>query len=177
VIVDDNTAYGASMCVALRRLGFEVWFEDNLLSAKVTIEQVRPHAVVTELKIGGVCAWPMITELKASLPECRFAIVTAYPSVATAVQSVRQIGVDVFLGKPVAARLLVQSLFGSVPAVAQAAEHPVAHDEDWPSLGRVVWEYLNAMFECSGSMSEAARRLGLDRRSLRRMLAKHPPAR
>jgi two-component system response regulator RegA len=177
VIVDDNTAYGASMCVALRRLGFEVWFEDNLSSAKVTIEQVRPHAVVTELKIGGVCAWPMITELKASLPECRFAIVTAYPSVATAVQSVRQIGVDVFLGKPVAARLLVQSLFGSVPAVAQAAEHPVAHDEDWPSLGRVVWEYLNAMFECSGSMSEAARRLGLDRRSLRRMLAKHPPAR
>jgi ActR/RegA family two-component response regulator len=46
----------------------------------------------------------------------------------------------------------------------------------WPSLDRAIWDYLNQVFLASGSMSEAARRLKVDRRSLRRMLGKQAPA-
>jgi ActR/RegA family two-component response regulator len=47
----------------------------------------------------------------------------------------------------------------------------------WPSLDRTIWEYINQVVVGAGTLSEAARRLGVDRRSLRRMLAKYPPSR
>jgi two-component system response regulator RegA len=44
-----------------------------------------------------------------------------------------------------------------------------------PSLARVEWEHLNRVLtDCDGNISEAARQLGLHRRSLQRKLAKHP---
>jgi ActR/RegA family two-component response regulator len=39
----------------------------------------------------------------------------------------------------------------------------------------MIWQYINDVYASAGSMSEAARRLGLDRRSLRRMLNRTPP--
>ena len=46
------------------------------------------------------------------------------------------------------------------------------------SLARAEWEHINhVLVSVSGNISEAARRLGLHRRSLQRKLAKYPPAR
>jgi two-component system response regulator RegA len=44
-----------------------------------------------------------------------------------------------------------------------------------PSLARVEWEHINRVLaDAGGNVSEAARRLGLHRRSLQRKLAKLP---
>ena len=44
-----------------------------------------------------------------------------------------------------------------------------------PSLARVEWEHIQrVMTECQGNVSQAARVLGLHRRSLQRKLAKYP---
>jgi two-component system response regulator RegA len=46
------------------------------------------------------------------------------------------------------------------------------------SLDRVEWEHINrVLVDCGGNISEAARVLGLHRRSLQRKLAKYPPLR
>jgi two-component system response regulator RegA len=46
---------------------------------------------------------------------------------------------------------------------------------DPPSLARVEWEHLNRVLtDCDGNISEAARQLGMHRRSLQRKLAKYP---
>ncbi len=46
-----------------------------------------------------------------------------------------------------------------------------------PSLWRVEWEHLQrTLADCGGSVSEAARRLGMHRRSLQRKLKRKPPA-
>ena len=46
------------------------------------------------------------------------------------------------------------------------------------SLGRVEWEYIQRVLrECGGNISQAARLLGINRRSLQRKLAKYPPVR
>jgi len=53
-------------------------------------------------------------------------------------------------------------------------------DGDCPTqmtLDRAIWEYINYSVDVAGSIAAAARNLGLDRRSLRRMLAKYAPAR
>ena len=46
-----------------------------------------------------------------------------------------------------------------------------------PSLARAEWEHINRVLaDCEGNISEAARRLGLHRRSLQRKLQKRPPS-
>jgi len=45
-----------------------------------------------------------------------------------------------------------------------------------PSLARAEWEHINRVLsDCGGNISEAARRLGIHRRSLQRKLQKYPP--
>jgi len=47
-----------------------------------------------------------------------------------------------------------------------------------PSLARVEWEHLQRVIaDCRGNISQAARLLGIHRRSLQRKLSKYPPAR
>jgi two-component system, response regulator RegA len=44
-----------------------------------------------------------------------------------------------------------------------------------PSLARVEWEHIQRVLaDCGGNLSQAARLLGIHRRSLRRKLAKDP---
>ena len=48
--------------------------------------------------------------------------------------------------------------------------------EKTPSLARAEWEHMNRVLtDAGGNVSEAARRLGLHRRSLQRKLNKYPP--
>jgi two-component system response regulator RegA len=58
--------------------------------------------------------------------------------------------------------------------------HEISIDQDMsaPSLERVEWEHIQrVMMDCGGNISEAARILGLHRRSLQRKLQKYPPRR
>lgn len=104
----------------------------------------------------------------AIVPPHRFIVLTAYPSVATAVAVIRQ-GMGDYLPRPASSEALHAALIGDEPEVVLAAP------TKWPSLDRTIWEYINQVWMSAGSLSEAARRLRVDRRSLRRMLAKHPP--
>jgi two-component system, response regulator RegA len=46
------------------------------------------------------------------------------------------------------------------------------------TLDRVEWEHINrVLMECGGNVSEAARLLGLHRRTLQRKLSKYPAKR
>ena len=54
-------------------------------------------------------------------------------------------------------------------------EPPADHDYKAPSLARAEWEHINRVLsDCGGNISEAARRLGIHRRSLQRKLLKNP---
>jgi len=47
-----------------------------------------------------------------------------------------------------------------------------------PSLARVEWEHMQRVLsDCRGNISQAARLLGIHRRSLQRKLSKHPASR
>ncbi|HXU61884.1 MAG TPA: two-component system response regulator, partial [Polyangia bacterium] len=102
----------------------------------------------------------------------RCAVVTAYPSVASAVQFTRM-GFAGYLVKPASPEAVLSAVAGT-PEPAEAAD---VSDLEWPSLDRTIWEYLNQVHAWAGSLSAAARHLRIDRRSLRRMLAKYPPVR
>jgi len=55
-------------------------------------------------------------------------------------------------------------------------ELPPQVPDNQPTLARVEWEHIQRVLaECNNNISQAARKLGIHRRSLQRKLAKMPP--
>jgi two-component system response regulator RegA len=74
-----------------------------------------------------------------------------------------------YLSKPADADDVVIAL------LAPAGEAP-APSENPTSAGRVWWEHIQRVYElCGRKVSETARRLNMDRRTLQRILAKRAP--
>ena len=106
-------------------------------------------------------------ELVAADPQVRIVMLTGYGSIATAVDAVRAGAVN-YLAKPADADQILAALNGT--GSDGPGELPV------PSLARVEWEHIQRILtDCDGNISEAARRLGIHRRSLQRKLGKLPP--
>ena len=76
-----------------------------------------------------------------------------------------------YLSKPADAdEILAAFELEQEPAPRETSSTPT------PSLARVEWEHMQRVLDdCDGNISEAARRLGLHRRSLQRKLQKFPP--
>ena len=102
-------------------------------------------------------------------------MLTGYGSIATAIDAVR-LGATYYLSKPADADDIVAAFArGEAPPL----EPPPPDSDDYkaPSLARAEWEHINRVLsDAGGNISEAARRLGIHRRSLQRKLQKYPPS-
>lgn len=175
LLIDEAETFLLPLAAELNNLGIEVSTARTFDAATAALAFRRPSYVVSEPRVDGRWLFDYIDEVAERVPVQAFGVVTAYPSVATAVRFTRM-GVAAYLAKPVLARDLMHAL--RVPRFGTGSDAmPTTVPLDWPSLDRTIWEYLSRTCATAGSISEAARRLGLDRRSLRRMLAKHPPSR
>jgi two-component system, response regulator RegA len=169
LIVDEQKPFLTSLGTSFREMGFEVWIESSLIRAMNVVRTTLPDLVVSEVKVEGQSVLERLPDLRRANPRCRFALVVADPSIQAATAAVRR-GVDAYLAKPASASLILGSL-----AANGSIDLEVTQGLSWPSLDRAIWDYLNQVFLASASMSEAARRLRVDRRSLRRMLGKQAP--
>jgi two-component system, response regulator RegA len=169
VIVDDNSSCRVGLGGQLRSLGHEVWLAEEVETAIQIISAEKVDLVVSELRPGGRYWYEMLSTIDGVTPRPSIAITTAYGSVATAIRSMR-LGATAYVTKPLCAATLLQAL---------RMEDSVLGAEPPPhlTLDRAIWEYINSAVDGAGSIAEAARRLGVDRRSLRRMLAKYAPMR
>ena len=101
----------------------------------------------------------------------RTVVLTGYGSIATAIDAVR-LGATYYLSKPADADDIVAAF---VRGEAPPLEPPADHEYRAPSLARAEWEHINRVLsDAGGNISEAARRLGIHRRSLQRKLQKYP---
>lgn len=96
-------------------------------------------------------------------------MLTGYGSIATAVAAMRQ-GADDYLTKPLTADQIFKAARGKLEG--ERVEGP---PQKAPSLDQVEWEHIQRVLQdCDGSVSRAAAKLGVHRRSLQRKLAKRP---
>jgi two-component system response regulator RegA len=127
--------------------------------------------VVLDLRMPGPSGLELLPALRELAPEARILLVTGYASIPVAVDAVR-LGADGVVQKPVGAD-------GVLAAFERSAEDPLSHDSaayEPPSLARAEWEHIQRVLEdCEHNITEAARRLGLHRRTLQRKLQKYPP--
>jgi len=100
-------------------------------------------------------------------------MLTGYGSIATALTATK-LGADHYLTKPADADQIVREY--ERIASGQESSSEVPEDLQAPSLARVEWEHIQRVLaDCDGNISQAAKALGLHRRSLQRKLFKYPP--
>jgi two-component system response regulator RegA len=166
LIVDDDERFRERLIRAFRERGFEVRgaanHEDALLSARAE----SPELALVDLRLPGRSGLELVRDLKGLDATTNVVVLTGYGSIATALESVRA-GATTYLTKPVDADQIVAAFDG--PDVRSGPPQGV------PSLARVEWEHIQRVLaDCDGNLSQAARLLGLHRRSLQRKLSKYP---
>ncbi len=174
LLADDDAVLRERMARALRDRGHEVATAPDGSAALVLADSFEPDAAVLDLRMPGEDGLACLPRLLARHPEVRVVILTGYGSIASAMEAVRG-GVWDYLTKPVDADQLMAVLARDEP---RNEEGEGAVSAAPASLERVEWEHLQrVMADCGGNVSQAARMLGLHRRSLQRKLQKMPPPR
>jgi two-component system response regulator RegA len=168
LVVEDDNAFRTILVAAFRERGFEAEGVPDGASAIRTAERDSPEMAVVDLRLPDQSGLEVVKALKAIDQATSIVVLTGYGSIATALESVR-LGATHYLTKPTDAdRILAAFQHG-------LALPPRDLTSDPPSLARVEWEHLNrVLIDCGGNISEAARQLGMHRRSLQRKLAKYP---
>jgi two-component system response regulator RegA len=177
LVVDDDATFRARLVRALSSRGFETFEAGDVDTAVARARELRPQRAIVDLRMpGGKSGLDLITELMAIDEEIDILVLTGYGSIATAVEAVRRGAID-YLSKPVDTEQILavferEGAAATPPAAGATADVPDAK----PSLARVEWEHIQRVLsDCEGNISEAARQLGIHRRSLQRKLSKHPP--
>ena len=170
LLVDDDEVLRERLAQAIRARGYEVRTAGSAEDALREVARESPEMAVLDLKMPGMSGLDLLKELRQQDPSTRVLMLTGYGSIATAVQAVRE-GAVGYLPKPADADEILAALAGKDTTAP-------ARPGETPSLARAEWEHIQRVLtDCGGNISEAARRLGIHRRSLQRKLHKYPPAR
>lgn len=170
LLIDDDDVFVRVLTRALTARGFIVTGSNDANSALAACREQQPDYAVVDLRLGSDSGLALIPQLLATRPGLRILLLTGYASIATAVEAIKR-GAHDYLAKPVDADQVVQALLGMGSSTASEESLPDAP----PPLKRLEWEHIQRVLaECDGNISEAARRLGLHRRTLQRKLAKRP---
>lgn len=174
LLVDDDDVFRERLARALRERRFEVRTADGYDAALAAAQAESPEYAVVDLRMPGRSGLSLVRALHQMDPSTRIVVLTGYGSIATAVDAIR-LGAVQYLPKPADADDLVAAF---QRAAAPPLDPPEIAQTEFtaPSLARAEWEHINRVLtDCGGNISEAARRLGLHRRSLQRKLSKYPP--
>lgn len=172
LLVDDDVVFRTRLGRAFTERGFEVRLAESGETALRLAGADSPELAVVDLNLAGKSGLEVVRDLKALDGTTRILVLTGYGSIATAVEAMR-LGAAGYLAKPADADdILAAFERAELPPLAASPGGFTA-----PSLARAEWEHIQRVLaDCGGNISEAARRLGLHRRSLQRKLMKAPVA-
>ena len=185
MIIDDDDRFRERLQKSFKRRGYEVYaFEDGSSAIDAAREESPEYALV-DLRLKGEWGLHVVKSLREIDPETQIVVLTAYGSIATAIEAVK-IGAKNYLQKPVSVDEMERALLESQSDQArdssadessldQGLEALTSTPPETLSLAKVEWEYINRVLtECNGNIRQTAARLGMHRRTLQRKLAKYP---
>jgi two-component system response regulator RegA len=181
LVVDDDEVLRERLVRAFRERGYDSVGVANGDDALALAAADPPELAVVDLRMPGRSGLEVVRELITLDPATLVVVLTGYGSIATAVEAIR-IGAKHYLTKPADADEILRAFqrdgASDSPAGVVATPGGGAFEPETPSLARTEWEHIQRVLaDVNGNVSEAARRLGLHRRSLQRKLAKYPPNR
>jgi len=173
LIVDDDDTFRTRLVRAFADRGFDAHGAANGEEALRRARTDSPEYAVVDLRMPGDFGLDVVRALREIDEATRIVVLTGYGSIATAIEAIRMGAVD-YLTKPADADQILAA-FEPGQTGKRAEEGTGVENGAIPSLARVEWEHIQrVLMDCGGNVSQAARALGLHRRSLQRKLSKRP---
>ena len=166
LIVEDDESFARTLRRSFERRGYQVLSARNPEDMALVLANHRPQYAVVDLKLGTSSGLTCVQALHAFDPEMVIVVLTGFASIATAVEAIK-LGARHYLAKPagtdeIEAAFLKKSGDASAPLTARPT-----------SIKTLEWERIHeTLVETDFNISEAARRLGMHRRTLARKLEK-----
>ncbi|MEE9328581.1 MAG: ActR/PrrA/RegA family redox response regulator transcription factor [Parvularculaceae bacterium] len=168
LIVEDDANFRNRLARAMEKRGFQVMTAAGVSEARMIMRQTPPAFAVVDLRLNDGDGLNVVNDLHDLREDCKALILTGYGNIATAVAAVKAGAID-YLAKPADAYDIEKALLTPDGAMPPPPENPMSAD-------RVRWEHIQRVYElCGHNVSETARRLGMHRRTLQRILAKRAP--
>ena len=169
LIVEDDAAFARTLGRSFERRGYTVMLAANLDEVSTLLKEHSPGYAVVDLKLNGdASGLACVQTLNQHDPAMLIVVLTGFASIATAVEAIK-LGACHYLAKP--------SNTDDIEAAFNKAEGnaEVALDARPTSIKTLEWERIHqTLIETDFNISEAARRLGMHRRTLARKLEKRP---
>ena len=167
LVLDDDAPLRTRLGRALEQRGFETTLVGSVGEALAAVKAHPPAYAVLDMRLEDGNGLKVVEAVREKREDARIVMLTGYGAIATAVAAVKAGAVD-YLSKPADADDVVKALL----ATGDSPEPP----ENPMSADRVRWEHIQRVYElCDHNVSETARRLGMHRRTLQRILAKRAP--
>lgn len=167
LIVEDDAAFARTLARSFERRGYRVRSLAGEDGMDALLADFAPTHAVVDLKLaGGASGLTSVKRLTAFDADMVIVVLTGYASIATAVEAIK-LGARHYLAKP--------SNTDDIEAAFQRAvgDADVQLTDRKTSIKTLEWEHIHeALAESGFNISEAARRLGLHRRTLARKLEK-----
>ena len=172
LLVDDDATFCMVLGRALEKRGFAVTVAHSVEDALPVARAAPPEYAVVDMKLGdsqaggNASGLVLVRALHELDPATRIVVLTGYASIATAVEAIK-LGARHYLVKP-ANTDDIEAAFARAQGDAD-----VGLTERQTSIKTLEWERIHEMLAETGfNISEAARRLGMHRRTLARKLEK-----
>lgn len=167
LIVEDDAAFARTLSRSFERRGYAVRGVASLDALAPLLETFSPTHAVVDLKLAaGGSGLACVKALHAHDPDMLIVVLTGYASIATAVEAIK-LGAHHYLAKP--------SNTDDIEAAfaLQEGNTEVELTNRSSSIKTLEWERIHEVLaESDFNISEAARRLGMHRRTLSRKLGK-----
>ncbi|MGA0572058.1 response regulator transcription factor [Variovorax sp. VNK109] len=171
LIVEDDDALAHTLTRSFERRGYEVVRAADLAGVRHLTEGVAqdalPQYALVDLKLSsGDSGLAVVQYLQGIDDGMIIVVLTGYASIATAVEAIK-LGARHYLAKP--------ANTDDIEAAFDKAEGDAGVDltQRTTSIKTLEWEHIHAVLaETDFNISEAARRLGMHRRTLARKLEK-----
>ncbi len=168
LIVDDDEPFRIRLGRAMEKRGFATTLASGAKEAIRLARATPPAFAVVDLRLEDGDGLEVVNAIHDIRDDCRVVMLTGYGNIATAVAAVKAGALD-YLSKPADADDVEKALLARGGARPEPPENPMSAD-------RVRWEHIQRVYElCEHNVSETARRLGMHRRTLQRILAKRAP--
>ncbi|MGY3450677.1 response regulator transcription factor [Bradyrhizobium sp. USDA 4353] len=168
LIVEDDDGFARTLKRSFERRGYQAVIAASLEEVDDIIKDKTFGYAVVDLKLGGASGLVCVEKLHAHDPEMLIVVLTGFASIATAVEAIK-LGACHYLAKP-SNTDDIEDAFRKAEGNAQ-----VALPERSTSIKTLEWERIHqTLIDTDFNISEAARRLGMHRRTLARKLEKRP---
>lgn len=165
-VVEDDATFARTLKRSFEKRDYDVVVCHDREALAAALETAVPAYAVVDLKLGAGSGLECVKLLSARDSSMRIVVLTGFASIATAVEAIK-LGACHYLAKP-ANTDDIEAAFGraegdvSVPLTSRPT-----------SIKNLEWERIHeTLVETGFNISEAARRLGLHRRTLARKLEK-----